>query len=277
MKKAIMAIMYDFDKTLSLDYMQNYGFIPALGMTPDQFWAETNEFSKKYGVETTLSYLYMMILKCKEKGIPLTHEWLESLGANIKFFKGVTTWFKRINDYGLSKNVQVEHYLISSGNREIIEGCPIAKEFKEIYGCEFLFDEKTKQPVWPKFAINYTQKTQYFFRISKGAMHTTDDSEVNAKTPKRRIPYHNMVYLGDGMTDIPAMILVRNNGGSSIALYPTGKKKSDVVNLLRDERVNFICRADYSAGNELESVMKLIIDNISIKNTLERKKDIAFK
>ncbi len=277
MKKAIMAIMYDFDKTLSLDYMQNYAFIPALGMTPDEFWSDVNAFSVKYGVENTLAYLYLMKLKCKEKGIPLTREWLNSLGNNIKFFKGVTTWFKRINDYGLSKNVIVEHYLISSGNKEIIEGCPIAKEFKEIYGCEFLFDDKTKEPVWPKFAINFTMKTQYFFRISKGALHTTDDSEVNAKTPKRRIPYHNMVYLGDGMTDIPAMILVRNNGGNSIALYPSGKKKNDVVQLLKDERVNFICRADYSAGNELESVMKLIIDNISIKNTLERKKDIIVK
>ncbi|MCI2068498.1 MAG: haloacid dehalogenase-like hydrolase [Bacilli bacterium] len=273
MKKAIMAIMYDFDKTLSLDYMQNYGFIQALGMTPEEFWKETNDFSNKYGADKTLSYMYMMILKCKEKNIPLTKEWLGSLGTNIKFFKGVTTWFKRINDYGLSKGVQVEHYLISSGNKEIVDGCLIAKEFKKIFGCEFIFDGPKNEPVWPKFAINYTQKTQYFFRISKGALNPSDEEQVNTKSPKRRIPYHNMVYLGDGMTDIPAMILVHNNGGNSIALYSHGSKKSDVVQLLKDDRVNYICRADYSAGSELDTVMKLIVDSISIKNTLERKQE----
>jgi hypothetical protein len=267
-----MAIMYDFDKTLSLDYMQNYGFIPALGMTPAEFWTETNDFSDKYGADKTLSYMYMMILKCREKGIPLTKEWLNSLGKDIKFFKGVSTWFKRINDYGLSKGVKVEHYLISSGNKEIVDGCAIAKEFTKIFGCEFIFDDKTEEPVWPKFAINYTQKTQYFFRISKGAMNPSDEEHVNEKSPKRRIPYHNMVYLGDGMTDIPAMILVHNNGGSSIALY-SGNKKDEVVQLLKDDRVNYVCRADYSSGSELESVMKLLVDSIAIKNVLEEKQE----
>jgi hypothetical protein len=277
MKKPIMAIMYDFDKTLSLDYMQNYGFIQALGMTPGQFWQETNDFSLKYKADKTLSYMYMMILKCREKNIPLTKEWLSSFGANIKFFKGVTTWFKRINDYGDSKGVQVEHYLISSGNKEIVDGCAIAKEFTKIFGCEFVWDEKTGEPIWPKFAVNYTQKTQYFYRISKGALDPSDEEQVNEKSVVRRVAYRNMIYLGDGMTDIPAMILAHNNGGVSIALYSEASKKEDVAQLLKDDRVNYICRADYSQGSELDQVMKLIVDSISIKETLNKKQEDIIK
>lgn len=272
-----MAIMYDFDKTLSLDYMQNYGFIQALGMTPGQFWQETNDFSLKYKADKTLSYMYMMILKCREKNIPLTKEWLSSFGANIKFFKGVTTWFKRINDYGDSKGVQVEHYLISSGNKEIVDGCAIAKEFTKIFGCEFVWDEKTGEPIWPKFAVNYTQKTQYFYRISKGALDPSDEEQVNEKSVVRRVAYRNMIYLGDGMTDIPAMILAHNNGGVSIALYSEASKKEDVAQLLKDDRVNYICRADYSQGSELDQVMKLIVDSISIKETLNKKQEDIIK
>lgn len=277
MKKAIMAIMYDFDKTLSVDYMQNFGFIPEIGMTPDQFWKETNDFSDRTGADKTLAYMYMMIEKAKEKGISLSRERLQSMGQKIKFFKGVQTWFKRINEYGDYKGVKVEHYLISSGNKEIIEGCPIAKEFKAIFGCEFIFDPKTKEPVWPKLAVNYTQKTQYFFRISKGALDTSDEVQVNEKSPRRRIPYSNMVYLGDGMTDIPAMILAHNNGGNSIALYSHTEDKEKVAQLLLDDRVNFICRADYSSGSELEKVMNLLIDEISIKNILRKRQDNVSK
>lgn len=271
-----MAIMYDFDKTLSIQDMQNYDFIPALGMTPAEFWGATDDYAKKHGIEKILSYMYMMILKTREKGIEMTEEWLNSLGKNIKFYAGVTTWFNRINEYGLSRGIKVEHYLVSSGTKEIVDGCSIAKEFKAIYGCQFLFDEKTKKPIWPKLAINYTQKTQYFFRVSKGAIDISDDAEVNAKTPNRRIPYKNMVYLGDGMTDVPIMILARQNGGHSIAVYKPGEKEK-VIDLFNDERVDYVCRADYSAGSTLESVVKLIIDSIAINNALERKKEVLSK
>jgi len=276
MKKPIMAIMYDFDKTLSVQDMQNYDFIPALGMTPAEFWGATDSFAKKHGIEKILSYMYMMILKTREKGIDMTEEWLNSLGRNIKFYSGVTTWFHRINEYGLAHGLQVEHYLISSGTKEIVDGCSIAKEFKAIYGCQFLFDDKTKLPIWPKLAINYTQKTQYFFRVSKGAIDISEDAEVNAKTPNRRVPYKNMVYLGDGMTDVPIMILVRQNGGHSIAVYKPGEKDK-VIDLFNDERVDYVCRADYSAGSPLESVLKLIIDSIYINNALDRKRETLSK
>ena len=168
MKKPIIAIMYDFDQTLSKSDMQNYGFIPALGLKPEEFWNATGEFAQKSGVERILSYMYMMIKLAKEKNIHLDKKTLNEMGKDIEFFPGVDTWFSRINKYGKDHGVKIEHYLISSGTKEIVEGCKIAKEFTKIYGCEFYFDPQTNEPVWPKLAVNYTQKTQYLFRISNG-------------------------------------------------------------------------------------------------------------
>lgn len=267
MKKPIAAILYDFDSTLAKSDMQNFGFIPALGLTPAEFWSSTTRFAEESGVERTLSYLYMMVKMTKERGIKMTREWLAEMGKKIEFFPGVHTWFKRINEFGKTHGVNVEHYLISSGNMEILAGCDIAKEFKKIYACEFLFDPVSKEPVWPKLAINFTQKTQYFFRISKGVYDANDDAGVNEKRPDRRIPYTNIIYIGDGMTDIPAMIVAKNNGGKSIAVYPQGKREK-VEQLYQDGRVNYVCQADYSQGRELEKVMQLIIQGIAINESL---------
>ena len=267
-KKPIVAILYDFDSTLSRTDMQNFGFIPSLGMTPAEFWGATGKFSEETGCERTLAYLYMMQKLAAEKGIKMTKEWLKEQGKGIEFYNGVDTWFDRINAYGKEHGVNVEHYLISSGNKEIVEGCKIAKQFKVIYGCEYIFDPVTGVPVWPKLAINYTQKTQYFFRISKGVYDESDDAGVNNKRPDRRIPYSNMVYIGDGMTDIPTMILVKENGGRSIAVYPIGKEDK-VQNLYDDGRVNFVCPANNNERTSLESVMKLIIRSVEINNSLK--------
>ena len=263
MKKPIIAIMYDFDSTLSKSDMQDYGFIPALGMTPDEFWAATGEFAKKSGCERILSYMYTMVRLAKEKGIHLTRKLLNDMGKNIEFFPGVDTWFKRINKYGKDHGVIIEHYLISSGTKEIVEGCSIAKEFKEMYGCEFYFDPETEEPVWPKLAINYTQKTQYFFRISKGAYDITDDKKVNEKEKEHRIPYENMIYLGDGMTDVPCMQLVKNNGGRSIAIYGKGEK-ANMRKLLKGGRLNYAAVGDYREGSSLDKTIKAFIDSRAI-------------
>ena len=266
-KKPIVAILYDFDSTLSSSDMQNFGLIPAMGMTPAEFWGATTEFTAETGCEKILSYLYMEMKIAKEKGIKLTKKWLREQGKNIQFFPGVTSWFQRINDYGKEHGVRVEHYLVSSGNKEIVEGCEIAKEFKVMYGCEFIFDKQTGEAIWPKLAINYTRKTQYFFRISKGVYDANDDIGVNEKKPDRRIPYSNMVYIGDGMTDIPSMIIVKNNGGKSIAVYPEGKEDK-VQDLYSDGRVNYVCAANYKEGSNLEKVMKLIIQGVQINHQL---------
>ena len=276
MKKPIVAIMYDFDKTLSTTDMQDYGFIPKLGMTPEEFWGATGEFTKKTGVERILSYMYMMVYLSKEKGVKLTHKELNNMGKNIQYFPGVETWFKRINQYGKKKGVVVEHYLVSSGTKEIVEGCSIAKEFKEIYGCEFYFDPETEEPVWPKLAINYTQKTQYFFRISKGAYNQGDDTKINEKTVNRRIPYANIIYMGDGMTDVPTMVLAKQNGGSAIAIY-SKKDSAGIKSLLKGGRVNYACHANYKEDSDLDKTIKLIIDSIATRTQLAAKTEALQK
>ena len=268
-KQPIVALLYDFDKTLATDDMQNFSFIPALGMTPAEFWGATSEFTQKTGMESILCYMYMMIAKCKEKGIPLTKEYLNKLGKDVKLYDGVTTWFKRINSYAEEMGVTVEHYIISSGTKEIIEGTSIAKEFKAIYACEFLFDEDGIAS-WPKIAINYTAKTQFVFRVSKGALDSLDVVGVNSKSNSRRVPYGNIVYLGDGLTDIPCMTLVKEKGGKSIAIYPKGKKEK-VYPLFEEGRVNYICRSDYSSNSDLEKIIKLIINQASIVDDLSAK------
>ena len=268
MSKPIVAIMYDFDKTLSTTDMQNYSFIPNLQMTPEEFWGETGKFTESQGVERILSYMFMMIKKAKEKGIKITREYLRECGKNIQFYPGVSTWFKRINKYAEEKGVIVEHYLVSSGTIEIVEGCSIYPEFTKAYGCEYYYEND--EPVWPKLAINYTQKTQFFFRIAKGAVDVTNDNAVNEKNLKLRIPYRNIVYMGDGMTDIACMTLVKKNGGTSIAVYPE-KDWEKVKQIYNDGRLSYYCRADYSAGSQMEQMIKLIIDRSAVYDEIERK------
>ena len=276
MKKPIVAILYDFDKTLSTTDMQNYSFIPALGMKPDEFWGATGEFSKKTEVERILSYMYMMIKLSEEKGIKLTRKFLNDCGKKIEYYPGVETWFSRINKYGQAHDVKVEHYLLSSGTKEIVEGSKIAKYFKEIYGCEFYFDPETQVPVWPKLAVNYTQKTQYLFRISKGATDLRDDKKINEKEKEHRIPYTNMIYLGDGMTDVPCMQVLKNNGGKSIAIY-SKKDKSSIQKLVTENRVNFAFTGNYTEGSNLDKTVKSIIKQVAVNTELKRKEEETFK
>ena len=270
MAKPILAIMYDFDKTLSTTDMQNYGFIPALGLTPEEFWGATGEFSARTGCERILSYMYMMIAKAKEKNIKLTREFLRECGKSIKYHPGVTTWFDRINQIGADRGVKVEHYLVSSGTKEIVEGCSIYNCFTKAYGCEFLYEND--EPIWPKLAINYTQKTQFFFRIAKGVTDTSDDDNVNRKTGEQglRIPYENIAYIGDGMTDVACMTLVNKNHGYSVGVYTESNKES-VAQIRKDKRCRFVVKADYSQGSDMEKVFTLIIEDIANRYILEKK------
>ena len=276
-ERPIIAIMYDFDKTLSRSDMQDYGFIPALGMTPNEFWGETGKFQAATGVERILSYMYTMVKLCKEKNIKLTRETLNEMGRKIEYFNGVSTWFDRINAYGESLGVEIEHYIISSGTKEILEGCSIAKHFKHMFGCEFYFDPATQEPVWPKLAINYTMKTQFIYRIRKGSFDLTDDTTINTKVENIRIPYTNMIYLGDGMTDIPCMQLVQNNLGHSIAIY-SDKDEKALRKLLAEKRTNVCVKADYSKGSDLEKVIQSIIQTVAAESALKaQSKELAGK
>ena len=268
-KKPTIALMYDFDKTLCDQDMQNYTFIPNLGMTPEEFWGKVESFRMKNYMEGILGYMYYSMYACKEKEIPFTKEYLRSTGKDIRFYKGVQNWFERINQYGESIGVNIEHYIISSGIKEIIEGCAISDEFKKIFACQYYFDE-SGQAAWPKIAINYTQKTQYVFRISKGIYDETENKKVNDKMRERIIPYENMIYFGDGITDIPCMTLIKKAGGISIAVYQKGRK-NQVTGLLLEDRVNYICPADYQEGGELDSLIKCIIQKMQLTHTLSLK------
>ena len=269
MAQTTIGILYDFDKTLCTTDMQEYDFIKNLGMTSNEFWGEAAEITSKYEVEKILSYMLVMIKQCKKRGIPLTEEYLHQCGAHVELFDGVLTWFDRINSYGESLGVKIEHYIISSGTYEIIQGTPIAKYFKRIYACKYMYDENG-EAAWPALAINYTLKTQYIYRISKGILDVTDDYNLNRLQDEslRRIAYHNMIYIGDGMTDIPCMKLVKERGGKSIALYAYGHDES-VKPLVEDARINYVCVADYSPDSPLEKIVKLMIEKMAVLERLK--------
>ena len=195
-QRPIVAFLYDFDKTLCTTDMQNYSFIPSLGMTPAEFWPVANTFGSSNRMDGILAYMYTMIRESERKNVPFTRENLVEKGRNIVLFPGVADWFRRINAFGDEQGVQVEHYILSSGLKEIIEGCSISREFKEIYASEFYYDESGR-PVWPKLAVNFTAKTQFVYRINKGVLDISDDKTLNDSMPddSKRVPFTNMIYL----------------------------------------------------------------------------------
>ncbi len=265
MTKPIAAIMYDFDKTLSTKDMQEYAFIPGIGMTADEFWGECNRLTKQNQMDHILSYMYVMLREARGKKL-LNRQEFNKLGESVELFSGVSTWFDRINAYGESIGVKVEHYIISSGIKEIIEGTPIAKYFKEIYAAEFLYDEDGV-PVWPAMAVNYTSKTQFLFRINKGVLDVTEHRELNEYTPEeeRRIPFTNMIYIGDGFTDVPCMKLVKVNGGHSVAVY--SNEDDSARDIMKQGRVDYMAKTDYSKGSKLEKTVFSILDLVKANHT----------
>ena len=270
MKKTqpIIAFLYDFDKTLCTTDMQDYAFIPSLGMTPAEFWEKANGFARRNRIDGILAYMYTMLQEAKRKNLPFTRADLVDKGRDIVFFPGVEGWFRRINEYGRELGVQVEHYIISSGLREIIEGSSISGAFQEIYASEFYYDE-AGVPVWPKLAVNFTAKTQFVYRINKGVLDVSDDKTLNDSMPddSKRVPFTNMVYMGDGLSDVPCMKMMRAYGGQAIAVYQGGNRQG-VEDLLSKGRVDFIFPADYSEGTALDATVKHIIQKMSIADLL---------
>ena len=261
-EKPIIAIIYDFDHTLCDQDMQNYTFIPNLDMKPSEFWNEISEFSKEENMEGILSYLYYMVKKSKEKGKPITKEYLTSMGKDVNFFPGVLEWFDRINHFGKEQGAIIEHYVISSGIKDIINSTEIAKHFKAVYACDFYYDEEGNA-AWPKIAINFTGKTQYVYKINKGILDETDSTEVNKKYKDKRIPFKNMIYIGDGLTDIPCMTMLKKQGGKSIGIY-VPKNKEKVQQFLVDDRINYVCPANYKENSYLDRTVKLIIRSVCL-------------
>ncbi len=263
-KKPIVAIMYDFDKTLSPKDMQEYGFISELGMKSEDFWEKSRLNMVNHNMDQILAYMLTMLQEAEGRML-LTRNIFNEMGRNVKLFEGLETWFDRINLYGEKLGLEIEHYIISSGLKEIIQGTEIAHNFKEIYAAEYCYNENNI-PIWPAMAVNYTSKTQFLFRINKGVLDVTEHKGLNESTPdnKKRIPFCNMIYIGDGLTDVPCMKLVKINGGHSIAVYHDDRCIAD--SLISQGRVDFVVSADYRENSEMEKTVQTILNQIAALN-----------
>lgn len=268
-----IALIYDFDGTLAPGNMQEYDFIPAVGKSNKEFWSEANALAEEQDADMVLSYMARMIQTARSNGVSLRREAFRDSGRRVTLYKGVREWFGRINAYGAARGMRILHYINSSGLKEIIEGTEIAHEFRRIYACSFLYDVDGIA-YWPAVAVNYTNKTQFIFKINKGVESVFDSKRVNQyiEEDKRPVPFRRMIYVGDGSTDIPCMRLVKNYGGHSIAVYnpeTRGGVRRDLNELIRDNRVNYVCPADYSEGSEMDLLVKTIIDKIAADCRLE--------
>lgn len=270
--KPVLAICYDFDKTLSPSDMQAQGYIQSVGYDEtDEFWKKSNQLASSNDMDQNLAYMYMMVTEADGR-IVVNKKNLASYGEKVELFAGVEDWFDRINEYGKKAGVIVEHYVISSGLKEMIEGTSIARKnvFEKIYASSFYYNEKGAAK-WPSQVVNYTNKTQFLFRIEKGTLDINDPAVNDSFAPNEiRVPFRNMVYVGDSDTDIPCMKLVNSYGGSSIAVYnPSTKDKTKAYKMIRENRIKYFAPADYTDGSELDTLVKAIIDKTATSEKLE--------
>jgi len=270
-----VALMYDFDLTLSLSYMQEFTLLPSLDYSSADFWTVCGDYCLAHNMDKMLSYMYAILSLSKQKNIPINYAEMKKQGEKITFFQGVETWFDRINEYGKSLGLQVEHYIISSGLKELIEGTSIAKYFKRIFACSFAYDENNNA-FWPSQIVNYTTKTQYIYRIRKNFIDKLyDDKEVNLfLDDDQKLPYEHMIYFGDGETDIACMQLISDKGGNSICVYSPENEncRTTAYKLFDEKRANFVAKADYRAGERLDIIVKTLLNNISTKLQLKELK-----
>lgn len=265
MKKPIVALIYDFDGTLSPGNMQEFGFIQAVGKTPAEFWTSSDNIAIGQDASNVLAYMKLMFDEAKANGISLRRSEFRKFGKEIKLFDGVKEWFSLVNEYGAAHGVIVEHYINSSGLKEIIDGSPIADEFKHIFAGSFLYDDNGEAE-WPGIAVDYTAKTQFLFKISKGIFSSRDNKMVNSSVAddKKRIPLSHMIYFGDGDTDVPCMKIVGMFGGYPVAVYDQNneKKRATALKLKRQGRVKFITPAVYTKESRAFKIVCAIIDKI---------------
>jgi len=263
-----IAIAYDFDGTLASGNLPEHGLLQDLGIDADAFWRDVKEFTRQNNADEVLAYMHLLLAAAKSKGKTINKEKLASYASKIPFFKGVTTWFSRINVFAKDHNVEVDHFIISSGIGEMIETSGIAKEFKYIFASKYLYDGDGNA-ISPSVSINYTTKTQFLFRINKGIFNFHDNENLNrwVRMDKRPYPFNRIIYLGDGDTDIPAMKMTRSQGGYSVAVFDEGKwynpdQQKRIYKLIAEDRAQYVVPADYSEGSQLDVVVKGIIGKI---------------
>ena len=272
-KKPIVALIYDYDGTLSPGNMQEFGFIQAVGKTTDEFWRMSDSIAIGQDASNVLAYMKLMFDEARRNGITLRREDFRRFGQDIELFDGVREWFRLVNEYGEAHGVRIEHYINSSGLKEIIEGSPIAHEFKHIFAGTFIYDDRGEAQ-WPGIAVDYTAKTQYLFKIQKGIFSSRDAEKVNESLADeaKRIPFTNMIYFGDGETDVPSMKLVSMFGGNAIAVFDPSRpaKKAVAQKLLRQGRVNFITPASYTKDSRTFRLVCAIIDKVKADSELHQ-------
>lgn len=261
-----VALVYDFDGTLSPGNMQEFGFVQAIGKGPTQFWEKVVKMATENDASGILCYMYLMLQEAVANGISLRRESFQQFGSKTELFKGVCEWFPSINEYGKSIGLNIKHFINSSGLREMIEGTSIAHEFENIYACSFLYNVDGIA-YWPAVAVDYTTKTQFLFKINKGIREVSDNKRINEYVAKedRPIPFERIIYFGDGETDVPSMSVVKGQGGHSIAVYGDNNKQTTALQLLKENRVNYACKADYSEGKEMYNIVKQILDKICLR------------
>ena len=271
--KPIIALVYDFDGTLSPGNMQEFGFIQTIGKTPEEFWRMSDSIAIGQDASNVLAYMKLMFDEAHKAGIRLSREEFRKFGAHIRLFDGVKEWFSLVNAHGAAKGVRIEHYINSSGLKEIIEGCPIAHEFKHIFAGTFIYNGEGEAE-WPGIAVDFTAKTQFLFKISKGIFSSRDNKRVNdsISDDQKRIPFPHMIYFGDGQTDVPCMKIVNMFGGNSVAVYnPHDQVGREVAaKLKRQGRVNFVTPATYTKDSRTFHIVCAIIDKIKAECDLKR-------
>jgi len=260
-----IALVYDFDGTLSPQPMQEYTVLPKIGVKPAEFWKRVNREARETESDQMLVYMLHIIEALEIAKVDVKREDLAAMAAKIVYFPGVTTWFARMNAYVKRRSagkVKLQHYLISAGQREILEGVSIRRHFKRIYASEYHFNHHGVA-TFPKFLVTDTLKTQFLFRINKGLESVTESINEHMPEGQRPIPFQNIVYVGDGMTDVPSMALTKKSGGHTVAVYDRrGKGRATCVKLLDAGRADFIAAADYRAGSKLSRRVELLLDAI---------------
>ncbi len=264
LKRNIIALIYDFDGTLSPQPMQEYTVLPAIGMRADVFWEAVNQEAKATGGEPIITYMRLMYEKADAAKVPITRDDLKNLGRHVKYFKGVEDWFDLINQYVAEKSdhtVLTRHYIISSGLKEILEGVSIYEHFHNVFASEYYFDHYGRA-TYPNRVITDTTKTQYLFRINKGIEDLSQSINSHMPEALRPIPFSNMIYFGDGMTDVPSMAVTRQNGGHSLAVFPPRRSAKAGKELFEAGRVDFFAAADYREGSDLHRRTCIILDKV---------------
>jgi hypothetical protein len=268
------ALIYDFDGTLARGNMQEVTFIPSVGMGAGEFWAEADRLTRAADGDNILMYMQLMLAQARANGTPITRATLREHGHDVKLFDGLKTdltgpgWFDRINAFGAQYGLEIEHYIVSAGLEEMIEGCPIRDAFRHVFASHFVYDADGVA-IWPAVGVNYTTKTQYLFRINKGVLNHYEHERINRFMPDdaRPVPFDRMIFLGDGDTDVPTMKMMHTKGGYSIAVYDPRNSDRDqekIYSLISEDRVNFVAAADYREGAALDLIVKGLIGRIAI-------------